>query len=116
MEYSELVKNYQDEAIRLRRELHRIPEEGFDLTKTQSYLINYLVNLGYQPEKVCETGLILYIRGQSDDDAIAFRADMDALCIREEANHEYVSCHPGWMHACGHDGHMTMNLFDNLQM
>jgi len=110
MLYSELVKNYQDEAIRLRRALHRIPEEGFDLTKTQAYLINYLVDLGYQPEKVCETGLILYISGQCDDDAIAFRADMDALCIREEAEHDYVSCHPGWMHACGHDGHMTMNL------
>ncbi|AWW26328.1 M20 family metallopeptidase [Acetobacterium sp. KB-1] len=110
MQDSERVKNYDEEAIRLRRELHQIPEEGFDLAKTQAYLINYLVDLGYQPEKVCETGLILYIKGQCDDDAIAFRADMDALCIREEADHDYVSCHPGWMHACGHDGHMTMNL------
>jgi len=110
MQDSERVKNYDEEAIRLRRELHQIPEEGFDLAKTQAYLINYLVDLGYQPEKVCETGLILYIKGQCDDDAIAFRADMDALCILEEADHDYVSCHPGWMHACGHDGHMTMNL------
>ncbi|WP_414733625.1 M20 metallopeptidase family protein [Acetobacterium carbinolicum] len=110
MQDSERVKNYDEEAIRLRRELHQIPEEGFDLAKTQAYLINYLVDLGYQPEKVCETGLILYIKGQCDDDAIAFRADMDALCIREEADHDYVSRHPGWMHACGHDGHMTMNL------
>jgi len=110
MQYSERVKNYDEEAIRLRRELHQIPEEGFDLTKTQAYLINYLVDLGYQPEKVCETGLILYIKGQCDDDAIAFRADMDALCILEEVDHAYVSRHPGWMHACGHDGHMTMNL------
>ena len=59
MQYSELVKNYQDEAIRLRRQLHRIPEEGFDLEKTQAYLTNYLVKLGYQPEKICDTGLIL---------------------------------------------------------
>lgn len=110
MEVSEQLKIYQDEASKLRRDLHRIPEEGFDLPKTQEYLINYLTDLGYQPEKVCETGLVLYINGQCDNDAIAFRADMDALCIREEANHEYISRHPGWMHACGHDGHMTMNL------
>ncbi|WP_303871611.1 M20 family metallopeptidase [Acetobacterium wieringae] len=110
MLYSEIEKKYHNEAIRLRRDLHRIPEEGFDLPKTQKYLIRYLNNLGYQPEKVCGAGLILYIKGQCNDDAIAFRADMDALCIKEEANHEYVSQHPGWMHACGHDGHMTMNL------
>lgn len=110
MQYHELVKNYENEAKKLRRELHRIPEEGFELMKTQDYLIHYLENLGFQPEKVCKTGLILYIKGESDDNAIAFRADMDALCIMEEANHDYVSRHPGWMHACGHDGHMTMNL------
>lgn len=110
LEYNELSENYLNEAIRLRRELHQIPEEGFNLEKTQAYILNYLEKIGYQPEKVCEVGVVLYIEGENDDNAIAFRADMDALCIIEEADHDYVSQNLGWMHACGHDGHMTMNL------
>lgn len=110
LHYIDLLKNYENEARRLRRELHQIPEEGFNLEKTQNYILNYLKNLGYQPEKCCNSGVVLYIKGEMDDNAIAFRADMDALCIIEEADHDYGSQNYGWMHACGHDGHMTMNL------
>ncbi|WP_145972709.1 M20 metallopeptidase family protein [Acetobacterium woodii] len=106
----ELIANYKDEAVQLRRDLHQIPEEGFAVKKTQAYLIKYLRNLGYEPEKVCETGLIVYIKGTDNDNPIAFRADMDALCITETADYDFVSKHQGFMHACGHDGHMTMNL------
>lgn len=110
MLYQKLVDFYEEEITRVRRELHKIPEEGFELKKTQAYILNYLKALGYEPEPICGTGVILYIKGEDDENAIAFRSDMDALCIIEDAEYEYASQHRGWMHACGHDGHMAMNL------
>ena len=43
-------------------------------------------------------------------DAIAFRSDADALPIQEQTGLPFASTHPGKMHACGHDGHMSMVL------
>ncbi|WKY46732.1 amidohydrolase [Eubacteriaceae bacterium ES3] len=107
----EALNAYLSEAITVRRDLHQIPEEGFSLFKTRDYILKYLKNLGLSPEIICESGVIVYIKGNSDEEnAIAFRADMDALCIDEENEKDYCSKHPGMMHACGHDGHMTMNL------
>lgn len=48
---------------------------------------------------------------------VAIRFDIDALSITEDdsANHNpgkfgFISCNPGAMHACGHDGHAAMGL------
>jgi len=110
MQKKDFLNFYFGEAKRIRRDLHQIPEEGFNLPKTQEYIINYLKKQGYQPEKICDAGVILFIPGDDKENTIAFRADMDALCLKEETDCTYKSIHQGWMHACGHDGHMTMNL------
>jgi len=41
---------------------------------------------------------------------LMFRADMDALPIEERTGLPFSSVHPGFMHACGHDGHSAMVL------
>lgn len=92
-----------------RQALHQIPELGFDLFKTQAYLIEALEAMGYEPHTVARTGVYVYIPGTSQD-TIAFRADMDGLPVHEKTSLPFASKHVGAMHACGHDGHMSMLL------
>lgn len=94
-----------------RRALHRIPESGYDLPQTRAYLVSQLALLGADEVKPCDEGIRVVFRANAPvKDAIALRADMDALCIPEETEHDFRSEHPGMMHACGHDGHMAAML------
>lgn len=105
------IINLESEAISVRRYLHMIPEEGFKEYKTSEYIYNYLSNLGIKTiEKVATTGMIVFFPGESEDETIAFRADMDGLSIEEDNKQDYVSTHKGMMHGCGHDGHITILL------
>ena len=92
-----------------RRALHQIPELGFDLPKTSAFVQAELRSFGYEPLIMAKTGVIAVKKGLSDQ-AIAFRSDMDALPVLEQTTHDFPSTHPGRMHACGHDGHMSMLL------
>ncbi len=93
-----------------RRALHKIPEASLEESKTATYLEQQLVAMGYAPERIVETGVYVYIPGTEGNKTYAFRADMDALPLQEENNTAYASKHPGYMHACGHDGHMAILL------
>ncbi len=104
------LENYKDEVIKVRRDLHKTPELGFKEFKTKEYLKNYLENLGYNPENLLKTGLLVKVEGNSEGDSIALRADIDGLPILEPKNKDFRSEIEGQMHACGHDGHMTMLL------
>lgn len=96
-------------ARQTRRDLHQIPEIGFDLFETSNYLYQALTDMGYRPISIAKTGWIVVLEGEMDE-AVAFRADMDGLPVTEQTNTDYTSRHEGKMHACGHDGHMTMLL------
>ena len=92
-----------------RRALHAIPELELTLPKTAAYLKESL-----KPLKCTLTfpmgDAICAFFDFGKEDAIAFRADMDALPIPEETGLSFASTHPGIMHACGHDGHMATLL------
>ncbi len=92
-----------------RRALHRIPEPGNGEHETGAYLRHVLEGLA--PDELdafAGTGLrAVFLSKAPKARTLAFRADMDALPIEEPEGCPFRSLHPGWMHACGHDGHMA---------
>ena len=97
------------QIIEDRRALHRIPELELYLPKTMEYLYNALSGLKCRVFSPMESALFAYFDFGAMS-TVAFRADCDALPIEENTGAEYASCHPGKMHACGHDGHMAILL------
>ncbi|WP_449539850.1 N-acetyldiaminopimelate deacetylase [Ferdinandcohnia sp. Marseille-Q9671] len=98
--------------IKIRRDLHKIPELGFQETKTQQYLLDYIQSLPAEriEVKTWKTGIFVKVQGDSPNKMIGYRADIDGLPIDEETNYDFQSEHPGAMHACGHDFHMSIAL------
>ena len=92
-----------------RRALHRIPELELHLPKTMAYLEKALAELPCKVFSPMESALCAWF-DFGRESSIAFRADCDALPVHEPEGKPYASCHPGAMHACGHDGHMAMLL------
>ena len=98
-----------EELIEWRRDFHMHPEIGFELHRTSKIVADELEKMGYRVRRgVGKTGVVAEI-GEGGK-VIAIRADMDALPILEQNDHEYVSRNPGAMHACGHDSHTAMAL------
>ncbi len=113
MEINEILKEasaLQDELCEIRRELHRHPEVGFDLTFTKAFVKEKLKMFGYAPAETGKAGLIALCGGKRPGKTILLRADMDALPIYEEADIDYRSETDGRMHGCGHDMHTAMLL------
>ncbi len=92
-----------------RRNLHKIPEIGYDLPKTEAYVLRAVAGLSAEIEHMAEHGLTLFFDAGKPD-TLAFRTDMDALAMQELNDTDYASTHQGCMHACGHDAHMAMML------
>ena len=97
------------QIIEDRRQLHRIPELELCLPKTMEYLQKSLSALNCRVFSPIESSLCAFF-DFGKENAIAFRADCDALPILENNAVDYVSTHKGNMHACGHDGHMSILL------
>lgn len=107
---SKNIAALKKEIISMRRDFHKHPELGFQEVRTQKIVINYLKNLGLEVSKVADTGVVALLRGEKSDKTILLRSDMDALPVQEAHTYEYRSENDGIMHACGHDGHLSMLL------
>jgi N-acetyldiaminopimelate deacetylase len=93
-----------------RRNLHKIPETAFEEHKTSAYVREALEKYGcFKITPAAKTGLIAEYRS-GNGPFIAFRTDIDALKIKEETGLDFSSVHEGFMHACGHDLHISMLL------
>jgi len=95
------------DLARIRHDLHEIPEIGFNEFKTQAYIMSFLDRLSLSYEKVAGTGILAKWK-KVEGPFVLFRADMDALPVFEETDAPFKSAHEGFMHACGHDVHMTI--------
>ncbi len=92
----------------LRHALHRVPETGLHLPRTQALVLEALEPLGL--EITTGTGLssvVAVLRGGRTGPAVLLRGDMDALPVTEDTGEPFSSEHPGTMHACGHDLHVA---------
>ena len=97
--------------IRIRRELHQIPELRYDLPKTLALIRRELDAMGVPyTEQYGTSSIIATLNEGVGNKTIAIRADTDALPIQEETGLPFSSTHPGQMHACGHDCHTAMLL------
>ena len=97
-----------------RHEFHRRPELGYEEFETTKKIVAHLTEMGYSNLRVggheITTGVMADIDTGRPGKKIALRADIDALPVTEEADVPYRSERPGFMHACGHDAHITMLL------
>ncbi|MBQ5673631.1 MAG: amidohydrolase [Lachnospiraceae bacterium] len=97
----------KDTIVSNRKFLHQNPELGLNLPVTTAFVEKKLKEMGYEPKRVGECGIVATI-GKEGGKCFLLRADMDALPIKEEADVDYKATN-GNMHACGHDCH-TANL------
>ncbi|MGM0522456.1 MAG: N-acetyldiaminopimelate deacetylase [Bacillota bacterium] len=96
----------------VRQALHQIPEQGFKEVKTQQFLLDQIEAMKTDRVEIIrwQTGLFVKVTGTDPQKTVAYRADMDGLPIDEQTGLAYHSTHEGYMHACGHDFHMTIAL------
>jgi amidohydrolase len=98
-----------DEVVALRRRIHRHPEIGLKLPRTQATVLEAIDGLGFDirtGEKT--TSVIARLTGGRPGPTILLRADMDALPMPENTGLPFASEVDGAMHACGHDAHVAM--------
>jgi amidohydrolase len=103
------IAMHQDAMVSLRRDLHRNPEIGLDLPRTQAAVLTQLE--GLRLEIGTGQGLssvTAVLRGRKKGPVVLLRGDMDALPVTEETGLPFSSEIDGVMHACGHDLHTAM--------
>lgn len=100
---------FQGELEELRRSIHREPEIGLDLPRTQEKVLAALDGLPLEITTGTRlTSVTAVLRGGRPGPSVLLRGDMDALPIRERVPVDYRSTIDGAMHACGHDLHTAM--------
>lgn len=99
--------------VTLRRDLHRMPEVGLLLPRTQERVLEELDGLDLEVTTGTNaSSIVAVLRGEAPGLAqsrpsVLVRGDMDALPIEERTGLDFASTN-GAMHACGHDLHTAM--------
>lgn len=108
MKINNYVESEKDYIISLRRYFHSHPEESLKEFNTANKIEEELKKLNIECRRVGGTGVIGIIKGKIQSKrVIAIRADIDGLKITDLKEEDYKSREDGYMHACGHDGHIA---------
>jgi len=107
----------REKLVAIRHALHAHPEIAREEAWTAAYVADRLREEGIPFEaNIGGHGIVATVEGQGEGPAVALRADMDALEITELSQLPHASKQPGKMHACGHDGHMTILLAAGMHL
>jgi len=113
------AKAIEPKLIEWRRYFHANPELSNRETKTGARIAEQLRALGLEVQyPVAKTGVVGILKGGKPGPVIGLRADIDALPVTERNSLPFASkvkdtfngMETGVMHACGHDGHMSILL------
>lgn len=97
-----------DVMLPVRRDLHRSPEVGLDLPRSQERLLTALDGLGLATTLgTTSSAVTAVLRGGQPGPTVLLRADFDALPVTEKTGLPFAA-QTGTMHACGHDLHAAM--------
>jgi amidohydrolase len=103
--------NLQERLFEWFQWFHRHPEPSGAEHGTTARIKELLRETGIHAiDTGLETGLVVRIDGKSEGPVVALRCDIDALPIQEDSGLPYASENAGYMHACGHDFHLTAML------
>jgi len=104
------ARTLQDDLAQLRRTLHREPELGLLLPRTQEHVLAALDGLPLDVTTgKSSTSVTAVLRGTASGDrkSVLLRGDMDALPVHERSGSDFAATGET-MHACGHDLHTSM--------
>ena len=110
--FKDHLKKHAKRVIKFRRDLHKIPESGFEEYKTSRYIAQALkkMNIPFR-DGIAKTGIIATVEGKGRGPVVLLRADIDGIDVpNEQTGLPFRSQHDGMMHACGHDTHTAMLL------
>ena len=103
------IADIEEKTISWRHDFHKFPEVSNREFKTSEKIARHLESLGIEVTRnVGVNGVVGILEGKSKGKVVALRADMDALPITENNGLKFQSVNDGVMHACGHDGHMSI--------
>jgi amidohydrolase len=111
------AKEIEPRMIEWRRYFHEHPELSNREVKTGARIAEHLKSLGMEVTyPVAKTGVVALLKGGKPGRVVALRADIDALPVMERNSLPFASkekaifnnVETGVMHACGHDGHISI--------
>lgn len=106
-----LQKKYNNYQIEMRRWFHQHPEKSEHEVETAKKIREELDRMGVKWRQCGqETGTLAVIEGKAPGKCILLRGDIDGLSVTEATGLPFASKNPGYMHACGHDNHISMML------